>query len=69
MGETVWVSCDGSLGVSLCGSLSIDGVEAHVRAFRVRMPSGGAYWTVVDDAYEVESTADTAAHDAQNALF
>lgn len=58
MGETVWVSCDGSLGVSLCGSLSIDGVEAHVRAFRVRMPSGGAYWTVVDDVYEVESTAD-----------
>ena len=29
-----------------------------MRAFRVRMPSGGAYWTVVDDDYAVESIAD-----------
>lgn len=29
-----------------------------LRAFRVRMPSGGCYWTVVDDDYEVVPVAD-----------
>lgn len=29
-----------------------------LRAFRVRMPSGIGYWTVVDDGYEVEQVAD-----------
>ncbi|MDV6278490.1 tyrosine-type recombinase/integrase [Rhodococcus erythropolis] len=29
-----------------------------MRAFRIRMPSGDAYWTVIDDDYEVQPVAD-----------
>lgn len=30
-----------------------------MKAFPVKMPSGGSYWTVIDDAYDVVSVADS----------
>lgn len=49
----------GELG--FCGGGGVVGpFLARVRAFQIRMPSGGVYRTMVDDAYDVESTVDAA---------
>jgi hypothetical protein len=32
--------------------------EVRMRAFRVRLPSGRAYWTVIDDEYQLVPAVD-----------